>query len=568
MTQSDMKKLFLTIFAGSCMLFGVTGCVEEPEPQDGSVSEEQLADAPGVFDSFVKGLTSSLVGSFEFFDGSTYRPWDYGYPSFFLAHDVMGQDIALDSDEDWYSGWYTCSVGLGPHYLICQVPMTYYYGWVNNCNNVIALYKESPSKEKESGVGIAYCLRAMFYMDIAQIYGTLPYAADKNAPTAPIRTDENSAVKHVARATNEEMFSFILEDLDNAEKYLADYEREDVYTPDLSVVYGLKARAYLLMEKAEEAEKYAKLAQQNYTMMSEQEYLSKENGFNTPTSSWMFGLTFKSTDPNITKNDGDSSWGSQMIMEVLSSQMGYAANYGTPKRIDAHLYSTIPATDFRKKMFLDFELDNYDLRDPDEADYVFTALESVSDVPDEIYESIMKTSTGKFGGIQLKFRPKDGEHKDQYKAWTVAVPLMRVEEMKLIEIEAAGMQDEARGEQLLTAFAKTRDPQFVYGKHKRDAYYNNSTGGFRNEVWWQRRVELWGEGFSMYDIKRLQKGIIRSYAGTNHVENYRWNVEKTPQWMVHCFVQTESNYNNKLVQNPTPVYNEPDSPEFVWTAGE
>ena len=42
---------------------------------------------------------------------------------------------------------------------------------------------------------------------------------------------------------------------------------------------------------------------------------------------------------------------------------------------------------------------------------------------------------------------------------------MRVEEMKLIEIEAAGMQDEGRGKTLLTEFAKKRDPNFEYGTH-------------------------------------------------------------------------------------------------------
>lgn len=550
-----MKNIFKTSLLAAFVLFSFNSCIEEAERMDGYVTEDQVASAPGVFDSFVQGLTSDLVGSFKF--GTSY-PWDYGYPSFFLAHDIMGQDIVPDSDGDWYTAWYSCSVGLGPHYLYCQVPLTYYYGWVNDCNNVIGLYKADPSELKENGVGIAYAMRAMYYMDIAQIWGTLPYAADKDALTAPIRTDENSTTTHVARATNEQMFTFILSDLDNAERFIKDYVRENVYTPDLSVVYGLKARAYLLMENWEKAEFYAKEAQKGYTMMSEEEYLSRNNGFNTPTSSWMFGLSFKDTHDNITLNDGDCSWGSQMIIEVLKSNMGYAANYGRAKRIDAHLYSTIPTSDFRRKCFIDFSLDEKT------AEEVLMELSTVSDVPDQIMQSAAKTDSKKLGGISLKFRPKDGEHINQYKAWTVSVPLMRVEEMKLIEIEAAGMQDEARGIQLLEAFAKTRDPQYKYGAHTRDSYYNYSTGNFRNEVWWQRRVELWGEGFSMYDIKRLQKGIIRSYAGTNHVEGYRWNVDKTPQWMVHCFVQTESNYNNLLVNNPTPVYNEPDSPEFIW----
>lgn len=79
----------------------------------------------------------------------------------------------------------------------------------------------------------------------------------------------------------------------------------------------------------------------------------------------------------------------------------------------------------------------------------------------------------------------------KYSAWCVSVPLMRVEEMKLIEAEAAGMQDEARGIKLLTDFAKTRDPHYVYGTHN-EAYGNKSTSKFQNEVWWQRRVEALG----------------------------------------------------------------------------
>ena len=31
-----------------------------------------------------------------------------------------------------------------------------------------------------------------------------------------------------------------------------------------------------------------------------------------------------------------------------------------------------------------------------------------------------------------------------------------------------------------------------------------------DEIWWQRRVELWGEGFAFNDIMRLEKPIIRT----------------------------------------------------------
>ena len=139
---------------------------------------------------------------------------------------------------------------------------------------------------------------------------------------------------------------------------------------------------------------------------------------------------------------------------------------------------------------------------------------------------------------------------------------MRVEEMKLIEAEAAGMQDEARGIKLLTDFAKTRDPHYGYGTHN-GAYGNKSTSKFQNEVWWQRRVELWGEGFATFDIKRLNKGIIRSYHGTNHVEGARWNTTSVPNWMTWAFVGTEANYNGGMTTNPDPVQPSGDSPEVT-----
>ena len=77
----------------------------------------------------------------------------------------------------------------------------------------------------------------------------------------------------------------------------------------------LKARTYLEKQDWVNAEKYAKLAQQGYAMMSETDYLSRDNGFNTPNSSWMFATKFVSSDINISDNDGDCSWGSVMLPE-------------------------------------------------------------------------------------------------------------------------------------------------------------------------------------------------------------------------------------------------------------
>jgi hypothetical protein len=445
------------------------------------------------------------------------------------------------------------------------LPWRYYYKWIKNCNIVISLAGAEPADDKKSGAGIAYAMRAMFYMDLARMYAPETYAKNKEAETVPIVTESTSEPAN-PRATNEAMWAFILADLDKAETLLADYKRDNVYTPDVSVVYGLKARAYLTMEDWANAEKYAKQAMEGYTMMTQEQYLSKKDGFNKPNEAWMFGLTFRSTDPNITDNDGDSSWGSQMIIEVSASECGYSANYVGPKRIDAHLFSTIPATDFRRMCWIDPAVDdaigNANPKTAEGAAAITTALSPYTDDPLGVYNTGYAVSArGSVGCMPLKFRPKDGIHDNQYEAFTVAVPLMRVEEMKLIEAEAAGMQDVARGKALLEAFGKTRDASYEYGHHN-EAYYNNSTSEFQNEVWWQRRVELWGEGFATFDIKRLQKGIIRSYEGTNHVDNYQWNSEKTPDWMNLCIVQSETNNNPACTNNPTPIAPKGNSPKF------
>lgn len=564
----NMKKILLSSLIVAFGFTFATSCIEEIDPQSSTITVDQAKNAPGSYDNFVNALTSTLVGQFTYSGNTTTSAYDYGYPSFYLMRDVMGQDIVAGYGNNWYLQWYSCGVGLGPGYAVAQYPWTYYYKWIKNCNIVLSMTGETPDADRITGAGIAYAMRAMFYMDLARMFAQKTYALDKSSETVPIVKETTSLddLAYNPRATNEDMWAFIISDLDKAEEYLANYTRSNVYTPDLSVVYGLKARAYLVMEDWQNAEKYAKMAQAGYTVMSEAEYLSREKGFNTPNSSWMFGLTFKATDPNILLNDGDSSWASWMCLEVNPevSGCGYASNYGGYMLIDRHLYETVPATDFRKKCFVDFAIDELGSNAEIEE-----ALKEYSDYPSWVRQTGQETGTyGHVGGLSLKFRlapGKDGEngHDNQYIGFVVAVPIMRVEEMYLIEAEAAGMQNEANGIALLTQFATTRDASYVYGTH-RDAYGNTTTSTFRNEVWWQRRIELWGEGQATFDIKRLKKGIIRSYANTNHAEFYRWNTTEPPQWMNLCIVQTETNYNYDCTNNPTPIRPASDSDEYVW----
>jgi hypothetical protein len=111
---------------------------------------------------------------------------------------------------------------------------------------------------------------------------------------------------------------------------------------------------------------------------------------------------------------------------------------------------------------------------------------------------------------QMKF----GCYNDEVYTSTNAndIPLMRVEEMYLILAEAQAMAgDPATGAATLENFVKTyRDPEYTCAaKEGQDltAQY------VQEKVWFQRRIELWGEGFSYADMMRLKKDMDRRGAG-------------------------------------------------------
>lgn len=555
-----MKKFIYTTLLIAPVFF--SSCVREFEPQQSYVTEDQAQSSQSAFNDFVSALTTPLSGQATYGNDPNGRATDFGLTSFFIMRDVMGQDI-FPAYDNWWSPWYCC-IGQSPTTAYSQYPLTEYYKWIKSCNSVISIAGEDVPEEWYSGVGQAYAMRAFFYLDIAQMYAPETYVKNPQGLSCVYISEKTTfeEAMHNPRKTNQEIFSLILSDLDQAENYLADYKRADVYTPDITVAYGLKARAYLLMGDWANAEKYAKLAQQGYSMMTAAQYTDRNTGFNTPNNAWMFATRFQAQDPCILENDADTSWGSHMSIEINPevSGCGYASNYGQPLVIDRHLYETMPFTDIRKACFVDFSIDDYTSEEE-----IIMALEAYSNYPSWVYSTGYDGYYGQVGGLSLKFRVAGGTdgHNNQYIGFLQSIPLMRVEEMMLIEAEAAGMQDEGRGIQLLTSFAQKRDPNFVYGTHN-EAYGNTSTSAFQNECWWQRRVEFWGEGLATFDIKRLQKGIIRSYAGTNQLEDYRWNLDETPAWMTYVYCQTESNYNYELVNNPTPVPPIGDSEPYVW----
>ncbi|MBR4758363.1 MAG: RagB/SusD family nutrient uptake outer membrane protein, partial [Bacteroidaceae bacterium] len=131
-------------------------------------------------------------------------------------------------------------------------------------------------------------------------------------------------------------------------------------------------------------------------------------------------------------------------------------------------------------------------------------------------------------------------------------PLMRIEEMYLIQAEATAMAgDAANGKTLLTDFVKTyRDPSYTTKAA--------SAEEVQLAVWNQRRIELWGEGLSYFDILRLQQPIDRRGAGFE--EGYVYYIEPGEGILIYQIpkVETEANKQIDGLKDNNPIPSVPD----------
>jgi hypothetical protein len=116
---------------------------------------------------------------------------------------------------------------------------------------------------------------------------------------------------------------------------------------------------------------------------------------------------------------------------------------------------------------------------------------------------------------QLKFQvPVAGK-------WAADYIYMRAAEMYLIEAEALARQGkDADARTVLETLVKARNPNYSAA--------NLSGASLLDEILLQRRIELWGEGFSLIDIKRLGQGLNRPTGPGNHgAPNFDPGIYKT-----------------------------------------
>jgi tetratricopeptide (TPR) repeat protein len=527
-----MKRKLISYIVGICFSSTVlfTGCIDETVPTN-TVTSDQLASSAKATEALLWAMTA-FANKIQVLTSDHY---DWGYGSIMHVRDVMTEEMAvISSGYNWYNSWEQ-NTTMGEGYLRTQFFWNYYSKFIQTSNNMIsALDPESATELQRGYLGAGHAFRAFQYLDMAQMFEFL-----ENDATSPINAAGNNVLnltvpivketltedeaRNNPRATRQQMYEFILSDLDKAEEYLENFARPSKTLPNLAVVYGLKARLYMWVGDYANAQINARRAidNGNYAPTTREQWLNKTTGFNDlSTPSWMWGSQMQAEDDVV--KSGILNWTSWMSNETT---FGYASA-GPYLMIDARIYNLISNDDFRKLSWKAPEGHPLAGKTP------FIDAEIGAGLPD--YSSI-------------KFRPANGDMNEYKVGASSAYPLMRIEEMYFIEAEAAAHQNAAQGKALLEEFMKT----YRYNKYVCQAA---DVEGVVNEIFLQKRVEFWGEGLSFFDYKRLNKPVTRGYTGTNHSDAARFNTTTRPAWMNFCIVQTEKNNNQALkdYENPDP----------------
>ena len=536
----------------------ISSCIKESLPQGSVQTQDQVSESESALHAIANAIPASMMTSnlLGWASSSSYGDHtDFGIGAIHLKTEFMLEDMVTSGDNPYYNRFYpyVLNRSQGERYIYCAYFWQCYYKWIKMANDIISLVDPQTAADDAVHIlGQAYAYRAMFYLDLARLYepkeNVYTDISGIQGLTVPIVTETTTEqqAKENPRAPREKMYDFILSDLANAEAYL-DPSSGSYTSPSLAAVYGLYARAYLEMgywegpgsaDAFENAAEYARKAvsASGRTPLTQAQWEDPVGGFNSgaASNSWIWGLTTSSENTiNIVTYtahiSSEGTWGYAPLSQISASR---------------RFYDAIPDSDFRKHSWLD---PSY-LADPAAGlpyDYKFSG----SDQDKVNFLGGTDANPPAVPYQNIKFRPYLGECSDYAVGNCADHPLMRVEEMLFIEMEAVAQTNLASAKGLIEDFM---DKRILDGNYACQA---SDLDSFLEEMLFQKRVEFWGEGVLFFDYKRLGTGITRGYPGTNESAIYALNSDgRSPQWNI-VVTNGEFQYNSAIgtsTNNPDP----------------
>ena len=517
-----------TMVLGGLMLASCSD-IDEQIYSGGAFSKEQSQD---IVNAIPTRVEATFNGMFTFMGNpaqnygtrfSNQRADDFGFIMMALSQDFEGADmIGADNGYNWFSA--ACEYSSRtPSYANPYIRYVTPYTLIGMVKDILATIPEDT--EDASLINMkaqAKALRAYSYLSLAP-YFQGSYETSKDKPCVPVLSDTVDVTNN-PRATVEQVYNVIVEDLTWAIDHLDETRSSKAYV-NANVAYGLRARAYLAMGKGAEAAADAEKAMQGYEPASIAE-VSVPTFCDMEEHNWIWAIDITDDQANYFGYATAPSWLSSLCGD------GYGAACGTTAMINKLLWDKIPATDVRKGWWID-----ENLHSPNWADLTWGTAKG-DEIANLVLDDGSKVALPPYTNIKFGMKSGVGSTLNN-NDW----PLMRVEEMILIQAEGYAISgNEAKAKEILTNFVKTyRDPSYTIPSGRT----------LRDEIWFQRRVELWGEGFAVSDARRLNKPIVRFHGPntTNYADAFQFNIAADDGWLNMRFPQSEKDNNSAIVDN-------------------
>lgn len=514
-----MKKIINKLFAGSLLagMMLVSSCA-------GDYLDTAPTDSTGATDAV--GTTANAMKALNGIAKIMTTQHSYFRGGFAGENNIMIQYESYPSENYNYnyyaSGWspvFNQEFHTRTNSIYDAYAWYYYYTIAGNANTILANIDNAEGTEAERNFVKASALtfRAYAFEKLVHYYCWRWQDSNNGASQGIVlRLDESTGGQ--GYATLAETYAQIYKDLDEAimlfEQSGMDRNASQVWMPNINVAHAIYARAALTKQDYTKALTEAKLARQNYPLMSNAEYHA---GFCNPTSEWIFG-SFGSAQ----ENNWYWSYGTQYACNGYYANAAGAANGAGS--IGRELINRIPNNDARKALFLtEDKFPGYNFNDGSAMDLGYGILGMGDDEKkaDALWEEAAAycqkmAVSGLEAPYQAGYMYLGGQLKF-YVFDTPGVsylPFIRSSEMVLVEAEANYfLNDETAARAALVELNATsgRNPEYTCDK---------SGEALWNEIMDYRELELWGEGFAWSDYKRWNRDIVRhSFAegGNAHI---------------------------------------------------
>lgn len=514
-----MKKIINKLFAGSLLagMMLVSSCA-------GDYLDTAPTDSTGATDAV--GTTANAMKALNGIAKIMTTQHSYFGSGFAGENNIMIQYESYPSENYNYnyyaSGWsliFNQEFHTRTNSIYDAYAWYYYYTIAGNANTILANIDNAEGTEAERNFVKASALtfRAYAFEKLVHYYCWRWQDSNNGASQGIVlRLDESTGGQ--GYATLAETYAQIYKDLDEAimlfEQSGMDRNASQVWMPNINVAHAIYARAALTKQDYTKALTEAKLARQNYPLMSNAEYHA---GFCNPTSEWIFG-SFGSAQ----ENNWYWSYGTQYACNGYYANAAGAANGAGS--IGRELINRIPNNDARKALFLtEDKFPGYNFNDSSAMDLGYGILGMGDDEKkaDALWEEAAAycqkmAVSGLEAPYQAGYMYLGGQLKF-YVFDTPGVsylPFIRSSEMVLVEAEANYfLNDETAARAALVELNATsgRNPEYTCDK---------SGEALWNEIMDYRELELWGEGFAWSDYKRWNRDIVRhSFAegGNAHI---------------------------------------------------